>query len=57
MPVLSQRGHGPNIVLIQIWTTLIHYLLLAFIKFQTRYQFILLHFTRVLRLEGGAYRI
>jgi len=35
--------------MIQIWTAMIYYLLLAFIKFQARYKFTLLHFTRVLR--------
>lgn len=42
-------GTSPNAVMIQIWTALIYYLLLAFIKFQTQYRFPLLHFTRVLR--------
>jgi len=42
-------GTSPNAVLIQIWTALIYYLLLAYIKFQTQYQFTLLHFTRVLK--------
>lgn len=42
-------GTSPNAVLIQIWTALIYYLLLAFIKFQTQYKYTLLHFTRVLR--------
>lgn len=42
-------GTSANAVLIQIWTALIYYLLLAFIKFQTQYKFTLLHFTRVLR--------
>lgn len=41
-------GTSPNAVMIQIWTALIYYLLLAFIKFQTQYRFPLLHFTRVL---------
>jgi hypothetical protein len=38
-----------NAVLIQIWTAFIYYLLLAYIKFQTKYKFTLLHFARVLR--------
>lgn len=42
-------GTSQNAVLIQIWTALIYYLLLAYIKFQTRYKFSLLHFTRVLK--------
>ena len=41
-------GTSPNAVMIQIWTALIYYLLLAFIKFQTQYKFTLLHFTRVI---------
>lgn len=42
-------GTSENAVLIQIWTALIYYLLLAYIKFQTRYKFTLLHFARVLK--------
>lgn len=41
-------GTSYNAVMIQIWTALIYYLLLAFIKFQTHYRYSLLHFTRVL---------
>ncbi len=36
-------GTSENAVLIQIWTALIYYLLLAYIKFQTQYKFTLLH--------------
>ncbi len=42
-------GTSENAVLIQIWTALIYYLLLAYIKFQTQYKFAQLHFARVLR--------
>jgi len=42
-------GTSENAVLIQIWTALIYYLILAYIKFQTRYKFSLLHFARVLK--------
>lgn len=42
-------GTSENAVLIQIWTALIYYLLLAYIKFQTQYKFTLLHFARVLK--------
>jgi IS4 transposase len=35
-------GTSPNAVMIQIWTALIYYLLLAYIKYQTRYQYTLL---------------
>lgn len=41
-------GTSPNAVMTQIWTAMIYYLLLAYIKFQTRYAFSLLHFTRVI---------
>jgi hypothetical protein len=42
-------GTSENAVLIQIWTALIYYLLLAYLRFQTQYKFTLIHFTRVLR--------
>lgn len=42
-------GTSPNAVMTQIWTAMIYYLLLAYIKFQTRYAYTLLHFTRVIR--------
>jgi hypothetical protein len=42
-------GTSENAVLIQIWTALIYYLLLTYIKFQTQYKFTLLHFARVLK--------
>ena len=41
-------GTSPNAVMTQIWTALVYYLLLSYIKFQTRYAFSLLHFTRVI---------
>ena len=44
-------GTSENAVLTQIWIALIYYLLLAYIKFQTRYKFSLLHLSRVIR-EG-----
>ena len=42
-------GTSENAVLIQIWTALIYYLLLAYMKYQTQYKFSLLHFSRVLK--------
>jgi len=42
-------GTSPKAVMTQIWTALIYYLLLSYIKFQTRYTFPMLHFTRVIR--------
>lgn len=42
-------GTSRNAVLTQIWTAMIYYLLLAYIKFQTRYDYSLLYFTRVIR--------
>jgi len=42
-------GTSLNAVMTQIWTALIYYLLLAYIKYQTRYAYQLLHFTRVIR--------
>ena len=42
-------GTSENAVLIQIWTALIYYLLLKYLRFQTQYKFTLIHFTRVLK--------
>lgn len=42
-------GTSPNAVLTQIWTALTYYLLLAYIKYQTRYQGSLTTLTRVLK--------
>lgn len=39
-------GTSENAVLTQIWTAMIYYLLLAYIKFQTKLSYSLLHFTR-----------
>lgn len=49
LKIKTFQGTSPNAVLIQIWTALIYYLLLAYIKYQTRYQYTLLQFTRVIR--------
>ena len=49
LKIKSFLGTSENAVLIQIWTALIYYLLLAYIKFQTQYKFTLLHFARVLK--------
>jgi transposase len=42
-------GTSENAVLTQVWTAMIYYLLLQYIKHQTRYSFSLLHLTRVIR--------
>lgn len=42
-------GTSRNAVLTQIWTAMIYYLLLAYIKYQTKYGYTLLYFTRVIR--------
>jgi len=42
-------GTSINAVMTQIWTAMVYYLLLAYIKYQTRYAYHLLHFTRVIR--------
>ena len=49
LKIKSFLGTSENAVLIQIWTALIYYLLLAYIKFQTQYKFTILHFARVLK--------
>ena len=49
LKIKSFLGTSENAVLIQIWTALIYYLLLAYIKFQTQYKYSLLHFARVLK--------
>ena len=42
-------GTSKNAVLTQIWTAMIYYLLLAYIKYQAKYKNSLLYFTRVLK--------
>jgi len=42
-------GTSRNAVLTQIWTAMIYYLILAYIKYQTKYGYALLHFTRVIK--------
>ena len=42
-------GTSKNAVLTQIWTAMIYYLLLAYIKYQTKYKHSLLHLTRVIK--------
>lgn len=42
-------GTSKNAVLTQIWTAMIYYLLLAYIKYQTKYKNSLLHLTRVIK--------
>jgi len=42
-------GTSKNAVLTQIWTAMIYYLLLAYIKYQTKYKHSLLYLTRVIK--------
>jgi IS4 transposase len=42
-------GTSENAVLTQIWVAMIYYLMLAFIKFQTKYSFSLLELTRTVK--------
>jgi hypothetical protein len=49
LKIKSFFGTSPNAVLSQIWVAMIYYLLLVYIKFQTRYDGSLLEFTRMVR--------
>ena len=42
-------GTSKNAVLTQIWTAMLYYLLLTYIKYQTKYKYSLLYFTRVIK--------
>jgi len=42
-------GTSKNAVLTQVWTAMIYYLLLSYIKYQTKYKHPLLHLTRVIK--------
>ena len=42
-------GTSKNAVLTQIWTAMIYYLLLAYIKYQTKYKYSLLYLTRIIK--------
>lgn len=42
-------GTSTNAVLTQIWTAMIHYLLLAYVKYQTKYRYSLLTFSRLIQ--------
>jgi len=42
-------GTSKNAVLTQIWTAMIYYLLLAYLKYQTKYAYSLLEFTRMIQ--------
>lgn len=42
-------GTSKNAVMTQIWTAMIYYLLLSYIKFQTKYKYSLLKFTRIFK--------
>ena len=43
----SFLGTSKNAVLVQIWIAMIYYLLLSFIKFQTKYSYSLLDLSRI----------
>lgn len=49
LKIKSFIGTSENAVMIQVWTAMILYLLLSFIKFQTKYEFSLLELLRVLK--------
>ena len=49
LKIKSFLGTSKNAVLTQIWTAMIYYLLLAYIKYQTKYRYTLLHLTRVIK--------
>jgi hypothetical protein len=49
LKITTFLGTSRNAVLTQIWTAMIYYLLLAYIKYQTKYGYSLLHFTRIIR--------
>jgi len=42
-------GTSKNAVLTQIWTAMVYYQLLAYIKYQTQYKHSLLHLTRIIK--------
>jgi hypothetical protein len=42
-------GTSTNAVLTQIWTAMIHYLLLSYVKYQTKYRYSLLEFSRMIQ--------
>ena len=47
LKIKSFLGTSKNAVLIQIWIAMIYYLLLSFIKFQTKYHYSLLDLSRI----------
>lgn len=49
LKIKSFLGTSENAVMTQIWTAMIAYLLLAFIKFQTKYSYSLLGFSRMIQ--------
>lgn len=49
LKIKSFFGTTKNAVLCQIWTAMIYYLLLCYIKFQSRYQNTLLYLSRIIR--------
>lgn len=49
LKIKSFLGTSKNAVLTQIWVAMCYYLLLTYIKYQTKYSFSLLHLSRVIR--------
>lgn len=49
LKIKSFLGTSKNAVLIQIWIAMCYYLLLTYIKYQTKYGYSLLHLSRVIR--------
>lgn len=49
LKIKSFLGTSPNAVMTQIWIAMCYYLLVAFVKFQTRYRYGLLALTRLFR--------
>jgi len=49
LKIKSFLGTSKNAVMIQIWVAMCYYLLLTYIKYQTKYGYSLLHLSRVIR--------
>jgi hypothetical protein len=49
LKIKSFLGTSKNAVLIQVWVAMCYYLLLTYIKYQTKYGYSLLHLSRVIR--------
>jgi hypothetical protein len=49
LKIKTFMGTSKNAVLTQVWTAMIHYLLLAYVKYQTKYRYSLLDFARLIQ--------